>query len=150
MRPAGAPPTVMSKKTLSVTFPESPGAARAANERRAVAGEDDRRSAVILRGAAMEEEVEVEVGVEVGRRSAAWTATDDEDLIEATAERAPRAVAIVDACFVCVCVDDFVSIRYQSEKKEERGKEESERARGRGGMKMFVKLGVCMRIHVDG
>lgn len=94
MRPAGAPPMLMSKKTLSVTFPESPGAARAANERRVMEG-DEERSAIILRGAATPAEDEEEVE---RRSEEAWTATDDEDRIEATAERAPRAVAMVDAC----------------------------------------------------
>lgn len=94
MRPAGAPPTVMSKKTLSVTLPESPAEARAAKERRLVVEEMGDDESVSLRGAASG-------GVEqrcAGDDEAAMVErVDAERTAETTTERAPRVVASVDA-----------------------------------------------------
>ena len=97
MRPAGAPPTVMSKKTLSVTLPDSPAEARAAKERREERMGDDVDS-VSLRGAATE-------GVEQrcagdADEAAMVERVEAERTAETTTERAPRVVASVDAWFV--------------------------------------------------
>ena len=98
MRPAGAPPTVRSKKTLSVTLPESPAAARAAKERREEEEEGEEES-VSLRGAATDE---VERCCSAGdddddRATAAVERVEAERTAETTTERAPRVVASVDA-----------------------------------------------------
>ena len=90
---------MMSKKTLSVTFPESPAEARAAKERRVGVVMEGEES-VSLRGAATE-------GVEqrcAGDDDEAWAMVEEERVeaertAETTTERAPRVVASVDACF---------------------------------------------------
>lgn len=90
-----------SKKTLSVTLPESPAEARAAKERRVGAAVGDSvEDSVSLRGAATE-------GVEQRCAGAVADEEDEEAMVarvdaertaETTTERAPREVASVDAC----------------------------------------------------
>jgi hypothetical protein len=95
--PAGAPPTVMSKKTLSVTFPESPAEARAAKERREWVVTEE---SVSLRGAATEGEVGARGAADAD--AAMEARLEAERTAEMTTERAPRVVASVDACCVFV------------------------------------------------